>query len=241
MTEYSIVTSMSKKLLGKFGYQLFDTYKAKNMDMPIFVYTEDSLEDFPVIDNVTFLPLPSQWYEFRDRNKSRFVKTYLQDAVRFSSKVFSQVRFSISNISSKFIWMDADCIFIDKITDEWADDMLNNSFVAFYDRPNFYTECGIIFFDLNKNVTTDFFKHYENMYLTDNIYNEKAFTDCHAFDATRKSFLGVSDYSETKLGDPNGDLHIMARDPKLAPFIDHKKGDRKRQANSPEWLSFMNK
>jgi hypothetical protein len=79
------------------------------------------------------------------------------------------------------------------------------------------------------------------MYLTDNIYNEKAFTDCHAFDATRKKFLGVSDYSETKLGDPNGDLHIMARDPKLAPFIDHKKGDRKKQDNSPEWLSFMNK
>ena len=66
----------------------------------------------------------------------------------------------------------------------------------------------------------------------------KFFTDCHSLDATRLMFKNNTDYpdySEKKLGD--GELgHIMARDKFINSYIDHRKGPRKAQEHSPEWL-----
>ena len=45
-----------------------------------------------------------------------------------------------------------------------------------------------------------------------------------------------NDYSEQKLGDGKN-AHIMARHALMNEYIDHRKGNRKEQLNSPEWIS----
>ena len=77
----------------------------------------------------------------------------------------------------------------------------------------------------------------KNLYIEDTIYNLEFQTDCHAFDRARKVMTHqfTEDYYEKKLGD-GGTGHIMARCRLIHDYLDHRKGKRKSQKHSPEWL-----
>ena len=83
----------------------------------------------------------------------------------------------------------------------------------------------------------DFIGHYRNLYIDDTVYNLPHYTDCHTFDRTRKIMAQqfTDDYYEKKLGD-GGTGHIMARCNLIHDYLDHRKGKRKLQKHSPEWL-----
>lgn len=237
MPEISIVTSMSYELYKKYASGLIETYIEYNIPFPLHIYTEDDTSLFPNENKITVHEIGDDWKAFQERNKHRKFNGYMQDAVRFSTKVFSQYN-HYKNIGGKFIWLDADCIFLDILTESWVDKMLQNSFVAFYDRPGLYTECGVIFFDTTKKVSDNFFRDYIRYYEDDYVYMLPYYTDCHVFDAVRSSYQDILDYKENKLGQyqSHKNMHVMALDPNLAPFIDHKKGNRKNLKNSPELL-----
>jgi hypothetical protein len=129
---------------------------------------------------------------------------------------------------------------MDTIYDSWYQSILPDlTFLSFYDRPSQYTETGFVAFNNRSRVVDDFFREYKKWYITDKVYTIKKlgknfWTDCHTLDGTRQMFKNDPRYSEKPLGDGrNG--HIMARDTFLNPYIDHRKGQRKKQANSPEW------
>ena len=129
---------------------------------------------------------------------------------------------------------------MDTIHDSWYQNCLPDlTFLSFYHRPSQYTETGFVAFNNRSRVVDDFFREYKNWYVTDKVYSIKKlgknfWTDCHTLDGTRQMFKDDPRYSEKPLGDGrNG--HIMARDTFLNPYIDHRKGQRKKQANSPEW------
>ena len=83
-------------------------------------------------------------------------------------------------------------------------------------------------------LTDKFYKMYKGMYVNDTVYHLQHYTDCHTLDNTRLNLLDEDTYKEKHLGDgENG--HIMARDKFINPYLDHRKGPRKAQANSPEW------
>jgi hypothetical protein len=133
------------------------------------------------------------------------------------------------------MWLDADNIFMKQFPDNYMETFIpDDKFVTFYGRDH-YTECGVIGFNCKDKDSKQFFDLYLSHYTEDKIYNMVNKTDCHAFDNTRNMIKP----SERNKNDGHGG-HIIARDKEINPYIDHKKGKRKYQDNSPEWIKQTN-
>ena len=135
-------------------------------------------------------------------------------------------------------YVDGDSVFLKTMDDDILDLLLPDKVcVSHYHRQGMYTETGFIGFNMNHAMMEDFIGHYRNLYIDDTVYNLPHYTDCHTFDRTRKIMTQqfTDDYYEKKLGD-GGTGHIMARCNLIHDYLDHRKGKRKSQRHSPEWL-----
>ena len=235
------VTTFNKRLYDDYAHQLIDSYKATNQKPGLLVFVEDSPKLYPKVDNVQYeniFDFEPDLKDFIQRNKHRVANNFYEQAIRFSYKVFAQS--AARAWADKIFYVDSDCKFMDTIHDSWYQNCLPDlTFLSFYHRPSQYTETGFVAFNNRSLVVDDFFREYKKWYITDKVYSIKKlgknfWTDCHTLDGTRQMFKDDPRYSEKPLGDGrNG--HIMARDTFLNPYIDHRKGQRKKQANSPEW------
>ena len=245
MAEYVFCTTFNKKLYDEYAHQLIDTYVATNQLAHMYVFVEDNVRLYPKIDKVHYYNLfdyEPDCKDFVERNKHRKANTFYEEAIRFSYKVFAQS--AARHRGYKVIYVDSDCKFMDTIPGTWYQQLIPNlTFLSFYDRPNQYTETGLVSFNTNPNgdysLFDKFFQEYKNWYITDKVYSinklgKNFWTDCHTLDATRQMFKNIPNYNEKLLGD-GGNGHIMARDKFINPYIDHRKGSRKKQSNSPEW------
>ena len=230
------VTTYNSVLYKAYAHQLITSYLTTQQTIPMYVFVEDDPKDYPQRNNVHYVNLfevEPDCKAFVERNRHRVPADFFEDAVRFSYKVFAQN--AAREYADRMFFVDADMVFNKQIPLEVYDTILpKDIFVGFYDRPNQYTETGFIGFNNNKSISKKFFGHYLNLYKEDNIYNLENWTDCHAFDETRKNMMNDIHYSETKWGDGNSG-HIMARDKVMNPYIDHRKGKRKSELHSPEW------
>ena len=235
------VTTFNKRLYDDYAHQLIDSYVATNQKPHMYVFVEDNPNLYPKVDRVHYYNLfdfEPDCKDFVQRNKHRTANNFYEEAVRFSYKVFAQS--AARGWGTKIYYVDSDCKFMDTIHDSWYQNCLPDlTFLSFYHRPSQYTETGFVAFNNRSRVVDDFFREYKKWYITDKVYTIKKlgknfWTDCHTLDGTRQMFKDDPRYSEKPLGDGrNG--HIMARDTFLNPYIDHRKGQRKKQANSPEW------
>lgn len=245
MNSHYFVTSLNKKLFDQYAHNLFKTYTETNQQYPLYVYTEDKIDLFPKIPNVTFIDLFERQPEckkFADRHKNQLkeyvqkhpgVKEFRFDAVRFSYKVFAQV--DAKQYGNKMFFIDADCVFNKQMNEEVLNKLLpDDSFISFFDRPASYTETGFVGFNNTKPCADIFYKEYLNYYVNDKIFELVGYLDCDVFDATREKTKFQQGYKENKLGD-GGKAHIMARDKFFNQYVDHKKGARKTLKHSPEW------
>ena len=106
----------------------------------------------------------------------------------------------------------------------------DDTFTTFYGR-NEYTECGVVGFNEHLILVKSFLI-YINHYLKDTIWNLKDNIDCHKFDNTR-SLVKVKE--RNKIDGKDG--HIIDFDKEINQYIDHKKGRRKYQPHSNEWIT----
>jgi len=241
LAPYIFCTTFNKRLYDDYAHQLIDSYVATNQKPHMYVFVEDNPNLYPKVDRVHYYNLfdfEPDCKDFVQRNKHRTANNFYEEAVRFSYKVFAQS--AARGWGTKIYYVDSDCKFMDTIHDSWYQNCLPDlTFLSFYHRPSQYTETGFVAFNNRSRVVDDFFREYKKWYITDKVYTIKKlgknfWTDCHTLDGTRQMFKDDPRYSEKPLGDGrNG--HIMARDTFLNPYIDHRKGQRKKQANSPEW------
>lgn len=227
------ITTFNKRLYDDYAHQFIKTYKDTFQTIPVICYVEEDI-DYPKNNNITYINILKEMPElvsFIDRHKDKIWfddSNFLQNAVRFSYKVFAQTH--ASKYNQKFIWLDADNIFIKQIPENFFDTFLpNDTFTTFYGRDH-YTECGVLGFNCTLESSKSFFDTYISYYTKDKIWDLPNKTDCHAFDSTRK----IVKVKERNKGDGQGG-HVIARDKEVNPYLDHKKGKRKYKANSPEW------
>lgn len=236
-----IVTSFNKNLYKEYAWKFIDSYIDSGTTIPLHIYVEDSLEYYPRFKtlNITLHNLFEESPEcqaFVHRNRHRKAVNYMKDGVRFCYKVFAQ--YCGSKLGDTMLWVDADCVFLNKIDEDWVSNVLENKFIAFFDRPGLYTECGFMAYDLTKNCSEEFFHEFRGMYISDKIYSLPDHTDCHAFDTVRVMCKDKEGYSERTLGQysKHKKLHVMALDSFMSKYIDHRKGNRKQKGKSPELL-----
>ena len=236
MIKKAIITTFNKRLFDEYAHQMIDTYMETNQSVPLFVYVEDDPNTYPEYQNVTFKSLykvEPECEKFKQRNEGREVKSFLFDAVRFNYKVFAQV--AASKLAEKVYYVDSDSVFNQKIPEVWYDQCLpDDVFISFYHRPQQFTETGFVAFNNTLPVAEKFYEEYKGHYVNDTVYNLESWTDCHTLDNTRLKLNFAYTYKEKHLGD-GASGHIMARDKFINPYIDHRKGPRKKQEHSPEW------
>lgn len=222
------ITTLNKSLYDRYAHKLLESYINTKQTTPLYIFTED-FDNPPNIENVFWVNFNNeQLNSFIDRNKLRHVENYMFDGVRFCYKVFAQ--YLSQSLADKIFFLDADCIFLNTIPDNWFNEALpDDCFTSFYDRPGMYTECGFVGFNCKLPISKYFFAEYINLYITDSLYKLPYFTDCHSFDYTRQRFAGHVGYKEKKLGQflQHKIIHVMQYDPFINHYIDHKKGNRK--------------
>ena len=232
------ITTFNKRLYDDYAHRFLQTYADTKQTIKMICYVEEDF-DYPKIDGVTYINITKEMPElvdFKERHKDKIWhddSDFLQNAVRFSHKVFAQ--YHASKLNKKFMWLDADNIFMKQFPDDFIDNFIpEDTFTTFYGRDH-YTECGVIGFNCTLDISKKFFDIYLSHYTKDTIYDLPNKTDCHAFDNTRK----LVKVKERNKNDGHGG-HIIARDKEINPYIDHKKCKRKYKDNSPEWVRQTN-
>ena len=253
--KHIFITTYNKSLYDSYAKQLIETYQQTNQQIPLYVFAEDDIDLYENYKNVNYYNLHKLEREletFVQRNKSKPVKGFLENAVKFSYKVFAQS--AARQFAEKIYYVDSDSVFIKQIPMEWFEECLpDGTFLSFYDRTHQYTETGFLAFNSENDICNSFFEIYKGYYIYDTVYQicksnflgtpkelfhskgNNFWTDCHTLDETREAFKNNKQYVEKKLGD-GGQGHIMARDNFIHPYIDHRKVKRKKKENSPEWI-----
>jgi hypothetical protein len=161
------------------------------------------------------------------------------------------INYTSELLNENFSSIDSDCLFINKVEDEFFDSILNENNIAFLGRENFklmrhggytpdgnyvhtktipstnkdtHTETGYLGFNLNLPGTREFIKRNFEYWITKDILNLEFKTDCHTFDATRKELP----LKYNNLCEPMGELSPIGsrviEESVLGDFLIHHKG-----------------
>lgn len=241
MIDNYFITTFNKRLYKEYGSRFIETFIETDQLVPLFCYVEESdFSIYPQNKNITYLNLydeSSNLSKFVERFKNREFppvpkKHTIQDddALKFSFKVHAQ--YAAKDIGKRMFYVDFDCVFIKQIPLDWYDSFISQCDFAYYPRKK-YTETGFIGFNVEHETVQNFFEKYISLYVDDSLFDlVDGYHDCIAFDSTLQLF---PNRTEKTYG--NGKSHTMPYCPKLSPYIDHRKGDRKHYLNSPEWLN----
>ena len=108
---------------------------------------------------------------------------YMWDAKRFSHKVFAQL--DALERYDRVIWIDADVVTHKEVPIDLCDS-LTTPVLSFLGREGSYTETGIVGFNKTDPDFAEFEQRYRDQYEKREIYKQRFWTDCHAFDFARQ-------------------------------------------------------
>jgi hypothetical protein len=239
MSNY-FLTTFNKKLYDEYAKDLIGTYLDTHQRIPLYCYVEeDDFSIYPQHSKITYLNIFEETpiSDFIGKYNRGKVDDYLLDAIRFSYKVYAQC--AGRKWGDRQFFIDADCVFLKQIPMDWYDNFIGDKDFSYYPRPSYYTETGFVTYNCKSEVVHRFFDKFQEVYDTGKIFDYKQQNDSYIFDrvmemfpeATAK-FHGGGD----SINDHQFHRHVMARCPILSPYVDHRKGGRKQQKNSPELL-----
>jgi len=152
------------------------------------------------------------------------------DAGKFCRKVFAIYHCAqFRNTNEPLAWLDADVVFHRKLPVDYIRELLGGQAVAYLGRPNMYSECGFMAWDVEHHDFDLFMRLYWNVYRSGAFRMLSEWHDCQVFDIVRET-LGVSSRNLAKGCDPNHPFVYSC----LGMYCDHKKGARKAMDESPE-------
>lgn len=170
---------------------------------------------------------------FIQRWKDHKPKSYMDDVVKWSHKVFALEKCAdaIKDDIDVLIWMDADVITKRPIDREWLETVLpaENEVCSYLGRDTLYPECGFVAYNL-KAGGYELLKAMHDVYTGDKFtaYKEGV-TDCHVFiEELKKSGKPAKNLSPNFVY-KRDDLHVWAQ-AVLAERLAHRKGMRKVDA-----------
>lgn len=246
---YVVITAMNRKIYDETGKAMIESF-SKFWEEPVrlIVYWQgdgddlgglkDTISNGRVTYYSSFMMSP-ELTKFVDRHKDRAdQKNPLElhhGAVRFSYKTFAEVTtlqdFKRGGGKVRVVWLDADTVTFAPVTVAWLDTLLpEGKFVSFLGREDNYSECGFLMYDTAHLKTKEFADTWEQLYVTDEVFNLPQWHDSFVFDHVRRKVLKPSDWHNlTPLG--RGYQHVWLSS-ELATKMDHMKGNRKAEGKS---------
>jgi len=207
---YEIITSVNSELWRQYAQRSMKTWQRD----PI-VYWE--------ADRTTLDPV---WERWRGAARPRETSRLAHQCVRFSHKVQAQIEHTRSSTADYVIWLDADVVQLQEISDQQLQDLMpaESELFTFLDRqPTKYAETGWIAYNMHHPRQKEFVNRLEDMYLTGEIFSIPEWHDAYVWDYVRQRgrYPGRSLLTKTRTSDPFGESE-------LAPWFQHHKGQRKR-------------
>lgn len=234
-----VLTSFSPKGYELYGKRFLESF-VENWPCKVIVYHEGQ-PDFQH-EKVIYKPLDDvfgyqAFIQYCNRNPVFSGQTpmgynYNYDAAKFCKKVFAQFD-ALKNNKGKAIWLDGDTFTKEPVTEEWVNDLFDDTAVSYLARAGFHCESGYVGFDTAHREFQEFFERYENVYRRGHIFKLKRWHDCEALDwAIAQSNVKVKNLSEFFKIPPDRkmdleDLDVFGKSV-LGQKMEHLKGSRKR-------------
>ena len=133
--------------------------------------------------------------------------------------------------------MDADTVFLKEFSEDWITENLykQDSIMGYAGRSNYYSECGLLLFNLLHPKTRAYINTVRNYYDTDNLYLLPEQHDSYMWDYVRThyeqqghTFNNWAQHITDKV--PGGHILVYL----YGEYMDHLKGKRKAQGYSQE-------
>ena len=222
-----IITALNQRLLDEYGHDFLDSFPKDNLDLTVF--------------SEEHLPIPHRALTRKDfylKHKDRPVRSYKMDAVRFHWKpqaVSTALELDyISNYDS-ILWIDADTVFLKRIDQSWIDTHIRTQDIMSYmGRVNYYSETGLLFFNLRNPNTQQYIETVWNYYASERVFELQEWHDSYVWDYARVKHEHDYKWQFRNLGVdykvPGGHIAVHL----YGDVMDHRKGKRKKNAKSPE-------
>lgn len=240
MSQHSVVVTFPRSKWAEYGQFCVPSFDEHwPLDVEAFVYLEGPGEiTHKSSERVHFLDIEEilkPVREFEERNRFREIDDFSVNgdikfqAAKFARKVFAQLD-QLKNPKTRYVWyIDADCKTLQPITEQFLNSIVKQGqYVSYIDRPETYTETGLIVWDTEHPEHENWIKLYEECYTEDKIFSYPAWHDCYAFDHATRNLLNRNRIKMFDLGYGNWKKtsHPLVAGP-LGKYFDHLKGERK--------------
>ncbi len=153
---------------------------------------------------------------------------YRFDALKFANKAFALAHAARNCGTPLLAWLDADIVTLKSVPADFIARVLGEgNFVAYLGRFANHTETGFLAFDMGVPAAREFFRAYEEMYVTDEVFRLREWHDCEVFDAVRATFSALGKIRACNLS-PAGTSHPFVNSV-LGEYMDHLKGPVRKQ------------
>jgi len=255
--KFAVLTTFNQQGLQTYGQRFINSFIDRMPDeIDLYVYAErcapsvrKSNKNVIVYDHERTLPAmvefkkkykndPRATGQGPDKKRLDHRKAFKWDAIKFCNKVYAvcdAARKAEANGVDVLIWMDADSYVHTDMPIGFLEKFLpNNIFTAFLGRGHKYSECGWYSMNLKHPHWREFIDEFQRMYddAENGIFKEKEWHDSYIYDVVRRWHEGMYATQNKDISSGiQGEGHPLINS-ELGAFIDHMKGDRKRQGHS---------
>lgn len=236
------VTSINKKYWDQgFDFNLDTWLHFFPRNVKIVIYSEDKIENKPAQKNLEWKDLYStcpKLVEFKEKHKDnphyngeRVKQDRLKfrwNAIKFAHKVFPFVNEVKDQNTGKIVWLDADVLAHEKLTDSFFEEVCPNNYALSYlGRPGTWSECGWMYYNLDNSVAQDFLKKYEDVYTSNKLEELTETHDSFVFDHVMSTFEDRSQFLNLNTN-MKTNKHPFHESP-LRKCLTHHKGHNKER------------
>lgn len=213
------VTTFSKEGYDEYAKTFLQTY-VKYWPIKLIVFYEERPDfEHPLIEYRNFYDIPETSVLEKIGLRANTPRDYRFNAYKFSRKVFAQN--ALFDEADKLFWIDADCVCLETITEEFLGNLLKDFPFCYLGRSN-YTETGFLGFNTKHPDFSKFRSLYLAQYTQGLIFKQREWHDCIAFDVARTGIKG------RRLTNGSTMEHVFLTSP-LAPYLDHLKGPKRKK------------
>lgn len=250
--KYTVVTTFNNQGLKQYGQRMIDTFEQYwPKEIELVACTEHCQ---PVITNPNVrtydllkLSTPLNTFIQRHRNNPQAhgldgppevfnpKKSFRWNAVRFAYKIYAISLVANYTSGGWLIWLDADtCTHSNITTDNLAQLCPADAMISYLGRgENYHSECGWVGYNLDYPETRNFIQDLVSMYNQDRIFELPEWHDSYVWDVIRRKYQTQNQFYNLSgtLQKPGRAGHPFINS-ELGQFMDHLKGDRKKEGRS---------
>jgi hypothetical protein len=242
MSQYTVLSSLNMsywETVGNINVVLLDERWPR--DIPIHLYYDNlDIKTIPErktlsprLSWVNFYKLCPEYLEFADKWKDNIKanggpeKDFRYNAVKFAHKTFAIWHQAKQVTTGWLIWIDCDITTINQVDVPFLQTVCpENKMVSYIGRPNRYSECGWMAFNMNHPEIRRWMSEWETMYTSGSFINEKQTHDSWLFDQLRLKWDQplFFDLNSVEPSDSNPLGNSL-----LQHHFHHEKGDNKQK------------